>query len=106
MPRSGALSLGLALLLLAAGPSFAAGRVPGGGGLPALPDVQQQMQRRMMTSPRPAAPYPMTYAEQVAQSLGIRDGGVSLYDARDSARDPYTPSVSLGGTTIRLRWRQ
>ncbi len=107
MPRSVCKPVITALLtaILLAGPALAAGRIPGGGGLIALPDAQADMQRRMMTAPRPVSPYPMNYSDHVARSLGIRDGGVALFDAR-TARDPYAPSVSLGGTMIRLRWRQ
>ena len=104
MPRLPLVIAGL--LLLGALPAQAQGRIPGGGGVVIAPDAHAQMQRRMMTSPRPVAPYSMNYAEQVANSLGIRDGGVALYEARESARDPYAPSVSLGGTMLRLRWRQ
>ena len=107
MSRSGAISLTIAALVLAStAPALGASRIPGSGGLPALPNNQLQMQRQMMSSPKPVHPYPMNYAEHIAQSLGIRDGGVALYDARESVRDPYTPSVSLGGIMIRLRWRQ
>ena len=103
MPRSVLIPIIASLLLIS--PVLAASRVPGGGGLPALPDAQASMQRRMMTAPKAVSPYPMNYSEHVARSLGIRDGGVALFDAR-TARDPMAPSVGLGGTMIRLRWRQ
>ena len=100
------LTAGIALLLLSLPPALAAGRIPGSGGLADLPDPQLQMQRKLRTAPKPVSPYPMNYAEQVASSLGLRDGGVALYDAPQTARESYVPSVSLGGTMIRLRWRQ
>lgn len=104
MPRPVLVPL-IAALILAGAPALAASRIPGGGGLPTLPDAQANMQRQMMTAPRPVSPYPMNYSEHVARSLGIRNGGVALFDAQ-TARDPYAPSVSLGGSMIRLRWRQ
>lgn len=106
MLRPALLASGTAMLLLAALPALGSGRIPGSGGLTALPDAQLQMQRKLRTTPRPASPYPMNYSEQVASSLGLRDGAVALYDAREAARGSYAPSVSLGGTMIRLRWRQ
>jgi hypothetical protein len=106
--RSGTLFLMVfAALALMAGPAGAAGRVPGSGGLLPQPNPQWEMQKRMATAEPAKSPYPMTYSEDVAQRLGLREGGVSLYDsARSSARNPYTPSVVLGGTMLRLRWRQ
>lgn len=53
------------------------------------------------------SPYPMTFAEDVAQSLGVRNGQVDLVESRETARNPYAPSISMGaGTLLRLRWRQ
>jgi hypothetical protein len=97
--------IALAALTILATPAGAAGRVPGGGGLPARPNPELELQRRM--APEPVkSPYAMTYSEQVAQSLGLRRDGVSLYEAREDARNSYAPSISLGGTMLRLRWRQ
>ena len=46
----------------------------------------------------------MTYSEQVAKSLGVRDGGLELARPADRS-DPYAPSVSFTGTALRLQWR-
>jgi hypothetical protein len=95
----------IAVLTLLTAPASAGSRIPGNGGLMPIPDPQLQMRRRMVEEPPPAkSPYSMTYSEQVAQSLGVREGGVSLYESKDAARNPYAPSVSLGGTMLRLRW--
>jgi hypothetical protein len=102
MTRSGALAI--AILVFGVLPAMAGNRVPGGGGLPPLPNPQLQMQRRMAALPAAPSPYPMTYTEQVARSLGVRDGRVDLLPAQ--ARNPYSPSVSLGGGMLRLRWSQ
>ena len=88
-----------------ASPASAAGRVPGGGGLMPPATSQWDAQRRITAEPV-KSPYPVTYSEQVAQSLGLRDGGVSLYEGRESARNPFAPSVVVGGTMLRLRWKQ
>ena len=104
--RSGTLLLlVIAVTAILATPAGAASRVPGGGGLLPPPATHWDMQKRQ-AAVEPKAPYPMTYSEQVAQSLGLRDGGVSLYEARDNARNSYAPSIVMGGTMLRLRWKQ
>ena len=104
--RSGTVFLiAIAALTILAAPAGAAGRLPGDGGLMVRPNPEIERQRRMAAEPE-RSPYARTYSEQIAQSLGLRDGGISLYESRQSARNPYAPSVSLGGTMIRLRWRQ
>ena len=105
MSRTAASIFVIAALTLLAVPASAGSRVPGNGGLLPIPDPQLQLRRRMVEEPPPAkSPYDMTYSEQVAQSLGVRDGGVSLYESKDAVRNPYAPSVVLGGTMVRLRW--
>ena len=95
----------VAALALLATPVSAAR--PGSGGLMPLPNPEREMQKRLAAANEPAkSPYPMTYAEQVAQSLGLRRDGISLYGSRDNFRNPYAPSVSLGGPMLRLRWQQ
>jgi hypothetical protein len=95
----------IAVLALLAIPANAAR--PGGGGLMPLSNPEREMQKRLAMATEPAkSPYPMTYSEQVAQSLGLRKDGISLYGSQDNFRNPYAPSVSLGGPMLRLRWRQ
>ena len=77
---------------------------PAAAGLPPLPNPQLQMQRQMNTARVERGPYPMTYSEQVAQSLGVRKGRFDLIAPQTSS--PYTPSLSVGGGIIRLRWAQ
>jgi hypothetical protein len=105
--RSGTLvPIAIAALTILASPAGAASRIPGSGGLPARPNPEWEMHKRMLTPEPVKSPYPMTYSEQVAQSLGLRQDGLSLYESRDAVRNPYVPSISLGGTMLRLRWRQ
>jgi hypothetical protein len=75
-------------------------RTPGSGGISFKPLVRPQLD---LTTPAPPSPYPMTYSEQVAQSLGVRDGGLDL--VRSSHATPYSPNVSLTGGMLRLQWR-
>ena len=73
---------------------------PGSGGITLKPLIQSQA-----AAPSPAPPplYPMTYSDQVAQSLGVRDGGVELRSADRS--NPYAPSLRFTGGMLRLQWR-
>jgi len=103
MTRSGTAPVLLAALVLMTGPA-AAGGVPGSGGLPPIPNPQLQMQRQSMTAPVARGPYPMTYSEQVAQSLGVRNGRFDLIAPQ--ARNPYAPSLSVGSGMLRLRWNR
>jgi len=96
MVRKAILAGCLALPALA-GTAFANDRAPGGGGIVFKPLVQTQG-----AVPAAPSPYPMTYSEQVAQSLGVRDGGLDL--VRPTGRS-YAPSVSFTGTMLRLQWR-
>jgi hypothetical protein len=94
-------TLALAALALCTTPVLANGR-PGGGGLIIQPMPEQIMQRRM-SAPAQPTPYPMNYTSELAQSLGIRNGGVNLIAPQ--SRSPYAPSLSVGGGgMLRLRW--
>ena len=104
MTRLGTFTLAIGTLCLLAVPAAAAGNVPGSGGLLPVPNPHVQMQRQMNTAPVGRSPYPMTYSEQVAQSLGVRNGRVDLIAPQTSS--PYAPSLSVGGGMLRLRWNQ
>jgi hypothetical protein len=75
-------------------------RIPGSGGISFKPLIRPQPD---LITPAPPSPYPMTYSEQVAQSLGVRDGGLDL--VRSDHSTPFAPSVSLTGSMVRLQWR-
>jgi hypothetical protein len=57
--------------------------------------------------PRPA-PYAMTYAEEAAQFLGVRNGRMDVFSTQPSSSSSYMPSISGGvggdGAMLRLRW--
>jgi hypothetical protein len=90
----------LAVLAIGAG-AQAEQRTPGGGGYVLKPLVAPVS----AAAPAPAAlsPYAMTYSEQAARRLGVQDGGLGLLPRQDG--NPYAPSVSFNGSTIRLKWR-
>ena len=76
-------------------------RTPGSGGISFKPLVRPEPD---LTRPVAApSPYPMNYSEQVAQSLGLRDGGLDL--VRSDHSTPYAPSVSFNGSMLKLQWR-
>jgi hypothetical protein len=75
-------------------------RTPGSGGISFKPLVRPEPD---LTTPAPPSPYAMTYAEQVAQRLGVGEGGLNL--VRSDHATPYAPSVSFNGSMLKLQWR-
>ncbi len=98
MLRAGLFSGCFAILALG-GPALAE-QHPGSGGISFKPLVRTQS----MAPPAAPTPYPMTYSEQVAQRLGVRDGGLDLAGPPDRS-NPYAPSISFTGSMLRLQWR-
>jgi hypothetical protein len=53
----------------------------------------------------PAQPYPMNYTDQMAQSLGVRDGKWEAF----TSKDPLAPSLGAGmgrsGPMLQLQWK-
>ncbi len=54
------------------------------------------------------SPYPMNYADEAAQTLGVRDGHMDLFSTQPSRNNPFIPTVSGGlggdGAMLRLQW--
>jgi len=52
------------------------------------------------------SPYPMTYTDEVARSLGVKDGHVDVFSTQPVSG--YMPSFSAGvdqgGAMFRLKW--
>jgi hypothetical protein len=57
-------------------------------------------------SPDNRSPYATTYADEVARSLGVRDGHMDLFSTVPASS--YVPSFSAGvdrdGAMLRMRW--
>jgi hypothetical protein len=62
-------------------------------------------------APRPIepefnSPYPMTYTDEVARSLGVKDGHMDFFSLQPGSS--YLPSISAGvdrdGAMLRMRW--
>jgi hypothetical protein len=53
-------------------------------------------------------PYAMNYTDEMAQSLGVRDGRWEAFDT--GSKHPLVPSlkggIDSGGAMLRLQWRQ
>ncbi len=53
-------------------------------------------------------PYAMTYVEEAAQSLGVRNGRMDVFSTQPSSSSSYMPSISGGvggdGAMLRLKW--
>ena len=57
----------------------------------------------------PQAPYPMNYADEAAQTLGIAHGQLNVFSIGPSRGEGLMPNVSggvdRGGVTLKLQWR-
>jgi hypothetical protein len=96
------LLLGTALLF--ATPALARHRFPA-----AAPAFPSEHQIASLMADRPQPPYPMNYADEAAQSLGVKGGRWDVFDTGTSSSNPLMPSlrggVDKGGAMIRLQWR-
>jgi hypothetical protein len=56
---------------------------------------------------KPASPYAMSYTDEVAQSLGVRNGKADFFDSGRSD-DAFVPALKMGvdggSAMIRLQW--
>ena len=54
------------------------------------------------------APYAMTYMEEAAQSLGVRDEHMDVFSTQPNSSSSYMPTISGGlgsdGAMLRFRW--
>lgn len=52
------------------------------------------------------SPYAMTYTDEVAQSLGVKDGHMDVFSTQpDSSYLPsFSAGVDQGGAMFRLKW--
>jgi hypothetical protein len=54
------------------------------------------------------SPYPMTYSDEVARSLGVKDGHMDVFSTQPVSEGGYMPSFSAGvggdGAMFRLKW--
>ena len=92
-------------LFVAYGSSASALTVPDQNHLYSLPQYPGAP-RPVYDDPKP--PYAMSYAEEAAQTLGVRDGHMDVFSTQPTSSSSYLPSISGGlggdGAMLRLRW--
>jgi hypothetical protein len=56
----------------------------------------------------PKSPYAMNYADEAAQTLGVRDGHLDVFSSQPAENNPFVPVLSGGlggdGAMLRLQW--
>jgi hypothetical protein len=105
MRYSAKIMVGVALVALSAGPALA--RIPFGAGPMMSPN-------NYPGAPKPVypedvkPPYPMNYADEAAQTLGIKDRNMDLFSAKPPENETYLPTLSGGlggdGAMLKLQW--
>lgn len=62
------------------------------------------------TQPPPdkTTPYPMTYTDEAAQTLGVKNGHLDVFSVQPKSNDSLLPKVSggvdHGGAMLKLQW--
>jgi hypothetical protein len=99
--RPGRAAIVASIVLLGMGTSAQAMQVP----------FQDTLSLQYPGAPKPVreetkSPYPMTYTDEVARSLGVKDGHVDVFSTQPVSG--YMPSFSAGvdqgGAMFRLKW--
>jgi hypothetical protein len=105
MRYSAKIMVGVAFLVLSIGPALA--RIPFGAGPMVSPGNYPGAPKRVYqddTKP----PYPMNYADEAAQTLGIKDRNLSLFSTKPAENEAYLPTLSGGlggdGAMLKLQW--
>jgi hypothetical protein len=56
----------------------------------------------------PKSPYPMTYVDELARNLGVRNGHMDVFSTKPVENDPLVPVISGGlggdGAMLKLQW--
>ena len=54
----------------------------------------------------PQSPYPMTYTDEVAQSLGVKDGHLDVISTQPVSgyMPAFSAGVDRGGAMLRFKW--
>ena len=94
-------TLAFAVVAFAAGPGSAA-TFPIPDGTAAWPTEHQKALRYAETQPQP---YAMNYADQAAETLGVRDGKWEAFTPRSSDMPSVKGSMDGGRPMLILQWR-
>ena len=97
---------GFATLLL--GTPAHAVRVPNQDHLTSTPQYQYPGAPKLVYDDPAPQPYAMTYADSVAQALGVKNGRMDVFSTEPRSSSSYMPSFSGGlggdGAMLRLKW--
>ncbi len=97
---------GFATLLL--GTPAQAVRVPNQDHLTSTPQYQYPGAPKLVYDDPAPQPYAMTYADSVAQALGVKNGRMDVFSTEPRSSSSYMPSFSGGlggdGAMLRLKW--
>ena len=97
---------GFATLLL--GTPAQAVRVPNQDHLTSTPQYQYPGAPKLIYDDPAPQPYAMTYADSVAQALGVKNGRMDVFSTEPRSSSSYMPSFSGGlggdGAMLRLKW--
>jgi hypothetical protein len=99
--RPGRAAIVVLIALLGMGTSAQAMRVP----------FEDTLSLQYPGAPKPVgeenkSPYPMTYTDEVARSLGVKDGHVDVFSTQpvSSYMPSFSAGVDRGGAMFRLKW--
>jgi len=96
---------GVALFALSFSPAMA--RAPLGAG-PITSAMNYPGAPRPVYDDSNASPYAMNYADEAAQTLGVRDGHMDVFTAKPADSQSYLPTFSGGlggdGAMLKLQW--
>ena len=95
-------TLGIGLVGLATATALAA----------SVPDTGRIQMPPYPGAPKPVAetppPYPMSYIDEAAQTLGVKNGRLDLFSSHPAENNVFMPvisgSVSSKGAMLRLQW--
>lgn len=71
------------------------------GGIPAMVPLPP------LPPPTPSTPYPMTYSDEAAQTLGFKNGQLDIFTVtpkKNSILPDLSGGVSRDGATVKLQW--
>jgi hypothetical protein len=95
----------VALLGLSIGPALA--RIPFSGG-PVISPTNYPGAPKPVYQDDVKSPYPMNYADEAAQTLGVRDGRLDVFATKPAGNQSYMPTLTGGvggdGAMLKLQW--
>ncbi len=105
MRYSAKVMIGVALLALSTSPVLA--RMPFSG-YPVTTPTNYPGAPRPVYDDDTKSPYAMNYADEAAQTLGVKDRNIDLFSAKPAGNATYMPTLTGGvggdGAMLKLQW--